>query len=599
MGAAPHRGPKESRTVRLEEHDRPAGVYPAMRRAVGTCLPVYRVLMAHTPGHAILVVGSVLASQLGLLLTLWLPWKLVVMLAGMPTLLPQAISALPQKTQVLLVGGVIAVAYALHLVAEKLIDWLCERGARQQWRASDKTGLFNNQSKTARQAYERLLRSMAALFFASLAMAALSVLYPSLLLLSLLWCGLVPLAVHLSIRWRPSLSHALRGSLNRLMGGFVQGGFFCALACVVWQYWRDALPPLQAVLVALILLRQALQQIAHLVLHLFALDRQRSQVRALFLPDVQWQAPAAARSPFDELLEPARREQWMREVLRTQLALPLDGTRLDVQTRTLADGHIKALFVKVHDADGAVKQGFLFKLFDHTRDAAAQQEADLLGLGTSGLPSFEWLASVRVSGHACHAMRWNPQAHRTEGMEYARGIAALRIRLMAFEPPAALVERYRRSRAVLPERLSQLRFDALAQAAADKPQADDIETLRLAWPTLLQALQSMPLQLVLPDLSSNAVFREEDGSFRVHHWAGWRLEPLGAGWPLSRRIGIDLEHALAQASALRALPAGVTARRAELAARLHEFERRHARQNYQGAANMVAGLLRRPDALTG
>jgi len=55
---------------------------------------------------------------------------------------------------------------------------------------------------------------------------------------------------------------------------------------------------------------------------------------------------------------------------------------------------------------------------------------------------------------------------------------------------------------------------------------------------------------------------------------------------------MDLDHALTQASAVRALPPGVTARHAELAARLHEFERRHARQNYQGAANMAAGLLR-------
>ncbi|MET3441643.1 hypothetical protein ABIC94_002405 [Variovorax paradoxus] len=562
--------------------------------AAFACLPIYRVLMTHTPGHVVLVVGAALVSQVGLLLTLWLPWKLVVMLSGTdaPTLLPQAVSALPQKTQVLLIGGAIAAAYVLHLAAEKLIDWLCERGARQQWRASEKTGLFNNQSKTARQAYQRLLRSMASLVFACLAMAALAVLYPALLLVSLLWCALVPLALHASIRWRPGLAHDLRSSLNRLMSGFVQGGFFCALAYVVWQYWRDALPPLQAVLVALILLRQTLQQIAHVVLHASALDRQRSQVQALFLPGVQWQAPAAVRSPFDELLEPERREQWMFEVLRTQFGLPLDGTRLDVQTRTMAAGHIKALFVKVLDAGGTLKQGFLLKLFDHARDAAAQQETDLLDLGASGLPTFEWLGSARVSGYACHVMHWNPQAHRTNGVEYARGISALRIQLMAFELPPGLVERYRRSRALLPERLLQVRFDALAEAVADKSQADDIETLRLAWPALLQTVRAMPLQLVLPELSSNAVYREEDGSFRIHHWAGWRLEPLGAGWPLSQRIGMDLDHALTQASAVRALPPGVTARQAELAARLHEFERRHARQNYQGAANMAAGLLR-------
>lgn len=562
--------------------------------AIRSCLPVYRALMAHTPGHVVLVVGAVLASQLGLLLTLWLPWKLVVMLAGpyVPTLVPHAITVLPQKTQVLLIGGAIVAAYVLHLAAEKLIDWLCERGARRQWRASEKTGLFNNQSKTARQAYQRLLRSIAALVFAGVAMVALAVLHAPLLLVCLLWCGLVPPALHASAAWRPQLAHALRGSLNRLMGGFVQGGFFCALAYIVWQYWRDALPPLQQVLVALILLRQALQQIAQAVLHVAALDRQRSQVRALFLPGVQWQAPAAVRSPFDELLEPERREEWMRDLLAKQLDLRLDGGRLDVQTRTLAAGNIKALFVKVLGEDGAVQQGFLLKLFDHARDAAAQQEADLLGLGTAGLPAFEWLGSMRVGGYACHAMRWNPQARRINGAEYARGVSALRIQLMAFEPPPELVDRYRRSRVALPERLLQVRFDALAQAAADRSQADDIEALRHAWPGLLQAMRDMPLQLVLPDLSGNAIYREEDGSFKIHHWADWRLEPLGAGWPLSQRIGTDLAHALAQASAVRALPADATARRAELAARLHEFERRHARQNHQGAVNMVAGLLR-------
>ncbi|MBT2336855.1 hypothetical protein J7E49_23485 [Variovorax paradoxus] len=578
-----------------EAHDRPLGVYPAMLRAVRACLPVYRILLTHTPGHAVLVVGAVLASQLGLLLTLWLPWKLVLMLTGaaaVPTLLPRTLSAMPQKTQVLAIGGAIVLAYVLHLAAEKFIDWLCERGARRQWQASEKTGLFNNQSKTARQAYQRLLRSAAALVFAALAMVALALLYPALLLVALLWCGLVPLALHGAIAWWPSLAHGMRTALNRLMGGFVQGGFFCALAFVVWQYWRDALPPLLVVLVALILLRQALQQVAFVVLHVSALDRQRSQVRALFLPDVRWQAPVAVRSPFDDLLEPARREQWMREVLRSQFDLPLDGIRLDVQTRTLGAGNIKALFVRPLDGEDAASHGFLFKLFDHARDAAAQQEADLLDLGAAGLPTFEWLGKTRVSGFACHVMRWNTQSRRTNAAEYAQGVSALRIQLMAFEPPPGLVERYRRSRTLLPERLAHLRFDALLEAAAHKAQADDVESLRLAWPSLVQMMQAMPLQLVLPHLSSNAVFREEDGSFRIHDWADWRLEPLGAGWPLSPHIGQDLAHALAQASAVRALPAGVTARQAELAARLHEFERRHAHENHRGAANMVAGLLR-------
>ena len=53
--------------VAIEAPERPAGVYPAMLRAVRSCLPVYRILLAHTPGHVVLVVGTVLASQLSIL----------------------------------------------------------------------------------------------------------------------------------------------------------------------------------------------------------------------------------------------------------------------------------------------------------------------------------------------------------------------------------------------------------------------------------------------------------------------------------------------------------------------------------------------------
>lgn len=562
------------------------------------CWPVYRVLVRRAPGHVAMVVLLVLLSQLALLATLWLPWKLLMVLTGAsaPILLPEMLLALAQKQQVLALGGATVLAYLLHLGAEKAIDWLCEHGARQQWEASDKTGLFNDQRRIARQAYQRLLRSMAATIFTLLITVLLGALYPALLMVFVLWCVFVPLVLRGLVQWRASFMHWLQSSLEWVLGIFVQGGFLCALSMVVWQYWRDAMPPLHVAFVALILLRQALQQVARVVLHLHALNRQRSQVQALFLPEVAWHAPATARSRFDDLLEMRHRKEWIPDVLRSHLNLSLDANALQMQMRTMEDGNIAALLVRT-SAAGRADGDFLVKLFNHTRDAAAQQEADLLSLEGKKLPTFDWRGDARVHGHACHVMHWSARWEPLSDLAYLRSIAALRVELMAHEPSPELLARYRRSRAVLPQRLVPTMCEKLLEVAGDGGQVDDLRLLSRRWDELVEVMQSMPLQLMLPGLPNHPIFRDENGGLRIYHWAGWRMEPIGSGWPVSAQIGKELTQALAQAAQKRLSLRSVPIECAQLAARLYEFERRYSLRNYLGAVNMAGGILKSLHAL--
>jgi hypothetical protein len=206
------------------------------------------------------------------------------------------------------------------------------------------------------------------------------------------------------------------------------------------------------------------------------------------------------------------------------------------------------------------------------------------------LPAFGWVGAAKVQGHHCLILRWNPAWLRLPAGDRS-GIQALRVQLLAHEPAAELVERYRRSHLFLWQRFQPHLFDALLDAA-DETQREDVRRLQDAWPQLLATVQRLPLQLVLPGLADRPIYQDDAGHLRLHHWAAWRLDPVGDGWPLSDRMEQLVEQALAQAMKTRPLLAGVVPAHACDAARLSEFERRCSQRNHRGALNLVAGLLK-------
>lgn len=570
----------------------------AARPAVlATFVPLYATALRHAPLHAVAGVAATLVSLLALLLAIWLPWKLLAILGATqaPTLLPPWLLTWPLKHQVLALAAGIVLAYALHLGAEKAIEIVGRRGADRIVRNSNKTGLFNNQGQTAENAYRQLLRTLGDAVFLLVVALLLAELSPMILPILGAWILLGGWLAFGVFARRVDARHWMRGNASWLASVWVFGGFLCVLALTVWQYWHGIMPPLFVSLLAVILARQALQQTARAAQNLATVYRQRRAVHALLLPDTVWYGPEPERGPFDELQETAAIDRWLPEVLHPWR--PAQAVRFDTVVRTIESRQIAVVFVRALDAVGEPCDGYLVKLFKHSRDAVAKLEADLLSRDGAALPSLPWLGADKVDKFACHILHWPPAATRLASADESQALQDIRTQLMAHEPSPDLVALYRRSKPFFWQRLDDNTFERL-RAAAEPNQLADIDTLRVAWPQWRERLAAMPLQVTLHGLSASIVFQYPDPAdagtprFGIYDWSAWRLEPVGAAWPISAKMADGLARALTAAAERRGWAQTISPTDAEMAARLYEFERRHALHNIQGALNMLPNLLK-------
>ncbi|WP_146119593.1 hypothetical protein [Phyllobacterium phragmitis] len=556
-------------------------------------LSLIAAILRRTPVHFGAIVLVVFISQMALFATFWLPWKVLVVLSGgKPWLLPASVATLPQENQVLILSLAVVLAYLLHLSCEKITGWLCVRGARRQRLAGGKTGLFNNQREIAEQIYRRITRCLADACFIAVSLWLLSLLYPAILVVFVSWSLFFGTAIWCAaVCWRP-VRHWLATSLGWTLGVYANTGFFCALGWLIWAHWHGAMPPFYVSFIVLFVLRQALQQSTSVVLNLRNLMRQKSQAMALFLPDVPWPASAPRNSPFDDLLRAEHRMDWIRKLVQSYEGV-IEGD-WTVRMSMTEVGNVALFFVTITESgkENPDPKGYLVKLYNHTRDALALQEADLLNEEGAFLPTFEWLGEDKVKGYLCHLMRWQPHAERLESAAYTAAAVAIRTQLLSHDPSPSLIDKYRRSRPNLRERLKPDMCEVILQSIADEKQIQIVEDLRDIWSDLVSVLDSLPEQLALPWMGGQPIYRNDDGRFCLYHWAGWCLEPVGAGWPISARIDRELKEAIGQAAKMRPALRNVTPRAAELAARLYEFERRFAGKSYNGAANMALNLLR-------
>lgn len=565
-----------------------------MTAALAALLPLYAVALRIAPWHVLAGIAAAQASLICLLLAIWLPWKLLALLGGTgaATWLPDWLLAQPHKHQVTFLAAAIVGCYALHLAAEKLIDALCRHGARRLIDRCGKTGLFNNQGSTAESGFRRLLRTLADGVFLGLASVILGRLDPGVLAVLWGWTLLGVALLRGIALARNAARHWIRTNTAWLSSVWVFGGFLVALALTVWQYWHGLMPPVFVALLALIVARQALQQTARAAQNLHALHLQRRALGALLLPDTVWFGPEPERGLFEDLQEPAELARWLPPLLQPWQPA---GTRLATRVRLTESRQVALFFVEAVADDGLVRDGFLVKLFKPGRDALAQLEADLLSRDGRELPAPEWLGSRRVQDFACHLLRWPPVVARCADTAEAAAMQDLRNRLMAHEPSAALVALYRRSKPHFWQRVDDAGFARLYRTA-EPAQREALDRLHAIWPQWCEVFAAMPLQVAVHGFSASDVFMlpgADDAPQPVlFDWTTWRLEPVGAAWPISSRMRDGLAQALTAAQTRRGWAVPPTAVQAEMAARCYEFERRFSLHNHQGALNMIPNLLK-------
>jgi hypothetical protein len=535
---------------------------------------------------------ATLISQVSLLLAFFLPLKVIILLGspGIPRYFPSSWQSLDRNYLVISLAASAAGFYLLYLLAERLIIYGSELGARHLLENSKKITLFQNQDELALRAYQRYARSLAGTVFVGLALIATGALYPSLVLAVIGYVLFIFLLLLLSC----TFSQRIRSRLNQNINGFgaIVGavGFLLAFIFMVLDFMEAPAPGVIEAVISLLLVRQLMNRLVGLSVDLNALYTQRLQINALFFHGHPLVAELPQRERvFWPLLESPRREEWVRNVLNEVAAC--DPGRFECNWHQTGCADVVAFEVTARDYSELPLGQYLIKLYNNNRKSLAEHEASLLAGGVPGdFPALQFLGADSVGSYHCNVFKWMGGQKLLPRQIWRKRLDMLN-RLIAFEPEKHIVAQYIRSRPMLAQRLSKTMLDRLRLVAGNSQSQEQVEVLKRNFGNLQARLDALPVQIVNPDMNSDTLLITEDEELIMTHWGRWSIEPIGAGWPVQEKELAMLDETLISARKHRPALIDVTVTDVHLAALIFAIENFYNRQQYVNALELLPLVL--------
>ena len=540
------------------------------------------------PGPTLFVIPATLVSQVSMLLAFLLPLKVLILVGseGLPGYFPEVLTQFGRDTLIISLSIVALGAYLLHIAMEKLIHWASNVGAQRLLVESQKVALFNNQDKIAAASYRRYASALANTVFIACVWLTFAIISPALCVLVVSYTALCAVGIGFAHGSNETLGRRIEKGLNSLLSALTALGFLLVFFLLVMQFLTGSAQNFLLALISLILARQAFNRVNQLVLAIVDLYGKRRNLNALFFSGHILSRVDNRQEEFWALFALQTREAWLRELLFEQLEI--EPKQLSVSWHQTGVSGLVALAVEAQGAESELIGRYLIRVYERTPSLLASHEATLLLDDSSEyLPALSLLAIGWVGRWHCHIFALPEGCLPVKaGAHTAAYLAAL----CAFEPPQDLAARYARSHPMLWQRLDTSLIERLAMAAGPDGEAL-VRNFEERLPSMLTALQGLPLVVVNPDINANTLMQDAAGELRVTYWGRWTLEPLGSGWALSEKSLENLPKALQEASEQRPALQTVDVQAVALAALLFKFDRCCTGQLYLDALEMIPQLL--------
>lgn len=545
-------------------------------------LLAYRTLIEETPGHVLIFAIAFTMSQAVLLVSLFLPWKILMILGSgrVSHLLPPFLRHYEHGELVALLGIAALGLFLFHLGMEALIRRIYRSGADHICRQHRKVGLFDRHHDHAVRYYRHLLHLLGLILCIVLVIIWLAHTYPLLLLALLTFCSTGWIALQYGAPPQPGSQGPLSPEIaNKLWSG---GAFLYVICWVAIDLWRGSVPHLTIIFISVLLARQALIFCAVAYRLLDTLTSQSARVRALFDSEAPWYPKTKSADGFHALLISAELRRWLAPLSKQyDPAFPDAGNS---EFRAAENG--KLIYATVRSAARDRQRPFLVKLFHHSLQSLAEHERELLAVSADHWPVPPFLGMHDVDRHRATMFRLEQEFRWLEPKEKAAFLPTLRQQLLACNLPADLIERYDRGRPLLAERLAVIDWQYLRLFITEEDSIRAIDKIHDLWPSILDGVDRLPRQLVLPGLEKRLVGVAQENPF-ICNWARWRWEPVGAGWPQGRNSEQRIKAALSFAGDIRPEIRAVAPDRACYAALLYELERLYAVRDGSGAQSLI------------
>ncbi|WP_152226231.1 hypothetical protein [Pseudomonas sp. SCB32] len=559
-----------------------------VRSTVGWSFSLGKKFFRVVPVTTALIQVLTLGSQFLLLIAFFLPLKVMVLLGGttIPIQFPAYLQSFERDWLIIVISGLALLCYILHVAMEFSLRLLSRRGAGLLLAHSRKIDLFEKQVKLATSAYSKYVRGLAAATFIVISFSILLYLYPSLCLVVVLYILTAFFSVVAVCSYSESAQKALRAKLGGGMSALASAGFMLAFFYIVADFLSGDHPSVWVAVISLLLIRQGLQRLAGMIQDVASLRAQRRQIGALFFHA----QPLITENRFQDLqdhsaLGQAARHVWISKVLRE--VERISPAELDVAWHQVGVAGVHAFEVACSDEGSGQQRRYLLKLFSGEVSALAAQELTLLS-SSRALPCPCFISACSVGGMRCHVFAWRGES-KVNRRQVGPAVLAVTAYLMTIEPPKDLLQRFKRSRQSLEWRLDARQIESLGIAASLPGQAESLQRFLQVFDHVRELLSALPRQIASLDMTSETLLVNDSGEFLLSHWPSWRIEPLGAGWPVDERE--KLAGALATAKTLRPGLAAVPLSAVTLAALVYAFERFCSQRNYASALALLADVL--------
>jgi hypothetical protein len=542
-------------------------------------------------GPTVLGISFALVSQVAMVLSFFLPLKVIILLGSpkIPSFFPPSWQEMDRNFLVTCFTAGALVAYVLHLFSDSVVRKSAMRGGKMLLVKNNKLNLFPNQSRITSGAHERYSRVIAALIYTTLALSVLGYLYPELLLFLLSYATTVLLVVVVG----GNLNYVFRGKLTNQIGKTSQVitslAFLSVFLFMVLDFMSEPAPGVLVASISIILVRQLLGQLSRVINDIFSLSKSRHQIDAMFFHGQVFDiSKVEGTQGFWELFGSDRLLDWVTSSLADTVGANGGSTKL-----TFLPIPIKNIIgVEALLSDNNNREGdkYLAKVFDAKREPMALQEAALFdGLHGHSLPSLAFVKLLVIDNYQC--VLYEMSGKNKLLPEHQEG-ARLKVRkdLFLYSPPESLISRYSRSSLMLPQRLSQVleRLLLFTNNLDDQSLAEKVIDNLVFFQGRLRCL---PKQVVNIDVRINNMLSADDGTIVLVNWHRWSIEPIGAGWPTGDNDIIMLKELCKEVRQGGEIAHDFPEDDVVLSALLYQLERHCVTQDFASAISMLPKIL--------
>lgn len=559
----------------------------AIKTTLGWCISLGTKIIKVAPSTTFTVQTASLSAQIFLLLTFFLPLKVLILLGSdaIPHYYPYYLRSIKKTHLIAGLSILTLICYLIYVLSEYTISHFSKSAAAELLKRSSKLNLFNNQKSFSSQTLKKFNRGLAAGIFSLVALMVLLYIYPQLFLATLAYLTTALLLTIYLFNKSERIRNILTNNIAAVLNTFSSVGFLVAFFFTVANFLYFEPPKIFAALISLLLMRQALSRLSLALQDIVALRLQHRQINALFFYGQRLLVDTSSTTDkIKNLLETPFRNTWILSI--TKQFHPEYQNLISSTWHQLGHPEIYAFDVELSTNSTAKNKRFLLKLFGENLSYSAEQEKTLISANPC-IPSLIFCGSTKLKSLNCHVFELEDfnkvPRHKAQ-------ISALAINkmLLSIQPCESLALKYSRSHTSLEGRLSGEIINQLSLVATQH-QAVALSIFSEKLSSIIKILSRVPKQIICLDLSPETLHTSNFGEIRSSHWANWKIEPIGSNWPITHQA--ELLNAIEDARSNRNDLASIPSAAVSMCSLIYTLEKLCAHSNFMDAINLLPEIL--------